>query len=312
MGNAGRAAGGLSDGRPDTSSHDVTGLVEPGFEPVRDAFARNFEEGNEVGSAFCVHVDGRKVVDLTGGSFDTAGSRPYGPDALQLVFSSTKGATAVCANLLAQRGLLDLDAPVTTYWPEFAQAGKDTMPVRYLLCHQAGVPAVDRRLTPEELQAWTRSSTHSPSRPRSGSPAPPTGTTRSSTATSSARSYVGSPGDRSGRSSPRKSPARSASSSSSACPKNTRTGSPPSSGPTSRAPAPAKRSEWRSTRGLRLHACRPLAQPRRRHQRPRLDEPTGLARRRNAGGNGITNAASLSRMYAALIGPLDDGPKSPC
>ncbi len=140
---------------PDTSAKSVTGLVEPGFEAVRDAFARNFEEGSELGSAFCVHVEGRKVVDLTGGSFDAAGSRPYGADALQLVFSSTKGATAVCANLLAQRGLLDLDAPVATYWPEFARAGKESMPVRYLLCHQAGVPAVDRRLSPEELQAWT-------------------------------------------------------------------------------------------------------------------------------------------------------------
>jgi CubicO group peptidase (beta-lactamase class C family) len=140
---------------PTTSSTSITGLVEPGFDAVRDAFARNFQEGSELGSAFCVHVEGRKVVDLCGGSFDGAGTAPYGPDALQLVFSTTKGATAVCANLLAQRGLLDLDAPVATYWPEFAQAGKESMPVRYLLCHQAGVPAVDRRLTPEELQAWT-------------------------------------------------------------------------------------------------------------------------------------------------------------
>lgn len=138
---------------PDTVA--ITGLVEPGFEAVRDAFVSNFENGSEIGAAFCVHVDGRKVVDLCGGSFDAAGTRPYGSDALQLVFSTTKGATAVCANLLAQRGLLDLDAPVTTYWPEFGQAGKETVPVRYLLCHQAGVPAVDRRLTPEELQAWT-------------------------------------------------------------------------------------------------------------------------------------------------------------
>ncbi|HWD55204.1 MAG TPA: serine hydrolase domain-containing protein [Acidimicrobiales bacterium] len=140
---------------PDTSSAHITGHVEPGFEPVRDAFAQNFQEGRELGSAFCVHVQGRKVVDLCGGSFDDAGTKPYGPDALQLVFSTTKGATAVCANLLAQRGLLDLDAPVATYWPEFAQAGKESVPVRYLLCHQAGVPAIDRRLTPEELQSWT-------------------------------------------------------------------------------------------------------------------------------------------------------------
>lgn len=136
-------------------SDTITGLVAPGFEAVRDAFASNFEQGHELGAAFCAHVEGRKVVDLFGGSFDRAGSRPYGSETLQLVFSTTKGATAICANLLAQRGLLDFDAPVSTYWPEFAQSGKASMPVCYLLSHQAGVPAIDRRLTPEELQAWT-------------------------------------------------------------------------------------------------------------------------------------------------------------
>jgi CubicO group peptidase (beta-lactamase class C family) len=132
----------------------VTGLVEPGFEAVRDAFAHNFEAGREVGAALCVHLHGHKVVDICGGLFDPDDTRPYGPDALQLVFSSTKGATAACANLLAQRGLLDLDAPVTEYWPEFARAGKEVLPVRYLLSHQAGLPAIDRTLTPEEVQAW--------------------------------------------------------------------------------------------------------------------------------------------------------------
>jgi CubicO group peptidase (beta-lactamase class C family) len=130
------------------------GLVEPGFEGIRDAFAGNFAAGREVGAALCVHVDGHKVVDLCGGSFDVEGSRAYGPDALQLVFSSTKGATAVCANLLAQRGLVDLDAPVAQYWPEFAQAGKKSVPVRYLLTHQAAVPALDATLTPEEVWKW--------------------------------------------------------------------------------------------------------------------------------------------------------------
>lgn len=132
----------------------VTGLVEPGFEGVRAAFAGNFTAGLEVGAALCVHVGGHKVVDLCGGSFDAEGTRSYGPDTLQLVFSSTKGATAACANLLAQRGQLDLDAPVAQYWPEFAQAGKDTLPVRFLLSHQAGLPAIDRALAPEEVQAW--------------------------------------------------------------------------------------------------------------------------------------------------------------
>jgi CubicO group peptidase (beta-lactamase class C family) len=133
----------------------VTGLVEAGFEPVRDAFARNFDEGREVGAGFCVHVDGHKVVDIVGGTFDTDDpTSPYGPDTLQVVFSSTKGATAACANLLAQRGELDVDAPVATYWPEFAQTGKDDLPVRYLLSHQAGLPAVDARLSAEDLRAW--------------------------------------------------------------------------------------------------------------------------------------------------------------
>jgi CubicO group peptidase (beta-lactamase class C family) len=137
-----------------TDATVVTGLVEPGFEGVRAAFAANFAAGHEVGAALCVHVGGRRVIDLCGGSFDAEGARPYGPDSLQLVFSSTKGATAACANLLAQRGLLDLDAPVADYWPEFAQAGKETLPVRYLLSHQAGLPAIDRTLTPEEVQTW--------------------------------------------------------------------------------------------------------------------------------------------------------------
>jgi CubicO group peptidase (beta-lactamase class C family) len=136
------------------SADTVRGSVAPGFETVREAFARNFEKGREVGASFCVHVGGQKVVDLCGGAFDREGTRPYDERTLQLVFSSTKGATAVCANLLAQRGLLDLDAPVASYWPEFARAGKEELPVRFLLSHQAGLPAVDATLTAEEVWAW--------------------------------------------------------------------------------------------------------------------------------------------------------------
>src|SRR5580698_798240 len=135
-------------------SFNIDGLVEPGFEGVRDAFAHNFEVGREGGSAFCLHVDGRKVVDLWGGWTDRDHHKPYGPDTLQLVFSTTKGATAMCANLLAQRGQLDLNAPVATYWPEFAQAGKEDVPVRWLLTHQVGLPAIDAHLTAEEALAW--------------------------------------------------------------------------------------------------------------------------------------------------------------
>jgi CubicO group peptidase (beta-lactamase class C family) len=137
-----------------TPMTEVNGHVEADFEGVREAFAANFERGLEVGAGLCVHLDGHKVVDLYGGAFDEAGTTPYGPDTLQFVFSSTKGATAACAHLLAQRGLLDFDEPVATYWPEFAQAGKGDMPVRHLLSHQAGLPAVDRTLTTEEFLSW--------------------------------------------------------------------------------------------------------------------------------------------------------------
>jgi CubicO group peptidase (beta-lactamase class C family) len=133
---------------------EVHGYVEPGFEGVRDAFARNFAEHGDVGAATSLYVEGRKVVDLWGGTADVATGRAYEEDTLQLVFSSTKGATAACANLLAQRGRLDLDAPVSTYWPEFAGAGKDAITVRWLLTHQAGLPYVDAELTLEETLAW--------------------------------------------------------------------------------------------------------------------------------------------------------------
>ena len=132
---------------------EVGGHVEPGFEGVRDAFANNFVEHDEVGATYAFYVEGTKVVDLWGGTRTDTGA-PYDADTLQIVFSSTKGATAACAHLLAQRGLLDVDAPVVTYWPEFGQAGKEHIPVRWLLSHQAGLPTIDATLTREEALAW--------------------------------------------------------------------------------------------------------------------------------------------------------------
>lgn len=133
---------------------DIHGQVDPGFEGVRDAFATNFERHDEVGAAFSLYVEGRKVVDLWGGIADVATGRPYAEDTLQLVFSTTKGATAICANRLAERGELDVDAPVTTCWPEFGQAGKEDIPVRWLLCHKAGLPVIDGKMSFEDACAW--------------------------------------------------------------------------------------------------------------------------------------------------------------
>jgi CubicO group peptidase (beta-lactamase class C family) len=133
---------------------EIGGDVEAGFEGVRDAFAANFAEHGEVGAACAVHVGGRKVVDIWGGVADTATGSPYGEDTLQLVFSTTKGATATCAHILAQRGLLDIDAPVVEYWPEFGKEGKADIPVRWLLCHKAGIPVIDQPVTFDEMVRW--------------------------------------------------------------------------------------------------------------------------------------------------------------
>jgi CubicO group peptidase (beta-lactamase class C family) len=132
----------------------IGGTVAPGYEGVRAAFERNFTEHGEVGAGCALYVDGRLVVDLHGGIADPVTMTPYTDDTLQLIFSSTKGPTAICANLLAQRGELDVDAPVAEYWPEFAQAGKGAVPVRWLLCHKAGLPYVATPLALADALAW--------------------------------------------------------------------------------------------------------------------------------------------------------------
>jgi CubicO group peptidase (beta-lactamase class C family) len=133
---------------------EVGGHVAAGSEAVHEAFVRNFEEHGDVGAGYALYVDGTRVVDLWGGVADAATGEPYGEDTLQLVFSTTKGATAACASLLAQRGELDIDLPVAHYWPEFAQAGKERIPVRYLLCHKSGLPTFDATLTSKDVLAW--------------------------------------------------------------------------------------------------------------------------------------------------------------
>ncbi|MFF4039486.1 serine hydrolase domain-containing protein [Streptomyces sp. NPDC001816] len=129
---------------------DVNGVVAEGFEPVREAFAANFALLGERGAAVAVYRDGHKVVDLWGGTRDVDGTAPWEHGTAQVVRSATKGVAAAALLLLHQRGELDLDAPVGTYWPEYKAAGKERTLVRHLLAHRAGVPVLDRPLTPEE------------------------------------------------------------------------------------------------------------------------------------------------------------------
>lgn len=133
----------------------IEGTVAPGFEPVREAFAANFARGAEAGAAVGVYLHGRPVVDLWAGTADPGTGRAWQRDTLQGIYSATKSATAACAHLLAQSGRLDLDAPVAAYWPEFAAAGKERIPVRWLLSHQAGLPALERRMPLADALAWT-------------------------------------------------------------------------------------------------------------------------------------------------------------
>jgi len=132
----------------------VHGHCERGFEGVRDALAAALRTGVEAGAALAVHVDARVVLDLWGGHADAARTRAWERDTLVNLYSVGKAISAVCALRLVEAGLLDLDAPVARYWPDFAQSGKATLPVRHLLTHQAGLPAVARRLPPTAWRDW--------------------------------------------------------------------------------------------------------------------------------------------------------------
>jgi CubicO group peptidase (beta-lactamase class C family) len=132
----------------------LIGHVDSGFESVRGAFLANFEQGQEVGAAVAVYQHGRPVVDLAAGLRDPSSGAPYDGKTLQPIFSATKGTVALAANMLVDRGQLDLDAPVATCWPEFAQAGKFQVPVRWLLTHQAGELGLDEAITHYQLLSW--------------------------------------------------------------------------------------------------------------------------------------------------------------
>jgi CubicO group peptidase (beta-lactamase class C family) len=132
----------------------VEGTCAPSFAQVRDEFERNIAERGEVGASVCVTVNGETVVDLWGGVAEAGSGRAWTVDTIGHVWSATKGATALCAHLLAARGQLDLNAPVAQYWPEFAKNGKDGILVRQLLNHQAGLPALRDPLPPGCFYDW--------------------------------------------------------------------------------------------------------------------------------------------------------------
>ena len=134
----------------------VGGTVEKGFETLRDAFAEG-QAADDGGAQLCIYRHGKKVVDLWGGR-DRERDRPYTDKTLTILMSCSKGAVATCAHMLAERGLLDFDAPVTRYWPEFGQAGKDKVPVSDLMAHRVGLSGFEpgSGIGPRELLDWNK------------------------------------------------------------------------------------------------------------------------------------------------------------
>lgn len=130
----------------------VQGTCDPGFSQLAEEFEANLAARGEVGASVCVIVDGEVVVDLWGGQ--AAPGVPWQGDTIGHVWSCTKGATALCAHMLASRGELDLDAPVSRYWPEYAANGKEATLVRHLLAHQAGLPVLREPLPPGAFYDW--------------------------------------------------------------------------------------------------------------------------------------------------------------
>ena len=134
----------------------ISGICEPAFDAVREAFAANFTERGEVGAAVCIAVDGDVVVDLVGGWAAADRSRLWGPDTLVDFYSVGKAIVSLLALQSVDTGLVGLDDPISSVWPEFAVGGKQAATVRHALCHRAGVPAIRELLTNDDLWNWDR------------------------------------------------------------------------------------------------------------------------------------------------------------
>jgi CubicO group peptidase (beta-lactamase class C family) len=135
---------------------EVQGICDARFDGVRTALSAQLDSGADVGASVAVYLHGEPVVDIWGGYVDTAHSAPWERDTLTNVWSTTKTMTFLCALMLADRGELDFHAPVTRYWPEFADAGKEAVEVRHLMGHTAGLPGWDVPMEAEQLADWER------------------------------------------------------------------------------------------------------------------------------------------------------------
>jgi len=137
-----------------TTAPPIHGHCDPRFEEVRRVFTENLASGADLGAGVAFTLHGELVVDLWGGFLEPDSDSEWQRDTLVNLYSTTKGMLSICVQQLVERGLLDIDLPVAEYWPEFAAAGKSEIPVRQLLCHQAGLPAVRKPLESGVLYDW--------------------------------------------------------------------------------------------------------------------------------------------------------------
>jgi len=133
---------------------EIEGFCEEQFKSVKEVFESNFDDNLEVGASFAVTINGKHVVDLWGGYANAEKTKKWKKDTIVNVYSTTKVMTALCIHMLVDRGLLDLDAPVANYWPEFAQAGKENLLIRYLLSHTSGLAGWDKKFRAKKLYDW--------------------------------------------------------------------------------------------------------------------------------------------------------------
>src|SRR6201995_3554941 len=136
---------------------DINGTCDKRFEAVRDALAKNVDSGSELGASIVVDLDGEIAVDIWGGFRDAARTTPWDEHTITNVWSPTKTITSLAALMLAERGQLDVDAPVAQYWPEFAASGKEGVLVRHLMSHSSGVSGLEQPAKVEDLYDWEQS-----------------------------------------------------------------------------------------------------------------------------------------------------------
>ena len=132
----------------------INGSCDDKFLEAKEIFTNSIKSGFELGASIAIEIEGQKVIDLWGGVDDPNDSSPWKEDTLVNVFSTTKGIAAICLLQLVEQGKLDLDAPVSKYWPEFGQSGKDSIPVRFLFCHKSGLCGVKEPLEKGAFCNW--------------------------------------------------------------------------------------------------------------------------------------------------------------